>query len=73
MADTESLELPLTGLDKTFAKFLEEVQPSTDARHGLLAALASHQFGSVASKPGATCRWHRLVMPHALPGAARQA
>ena len=41
----EILELPLTGLDKAFAGFLEEVQPSADGRHGLLAALASHQFG----------------------------
>lgn len=45
MANTETLELPLTGLDKAFAKFLEEVQPSVDARHSLLAAMASHQFG----------------------------
>ncbi len=45
MSDTETLELPLTGLDKAFAKFLDEVQPSVDARHSLLAAMASHQFG----------------------------
>ena len=45
MANTEFLELPLTGLDKAFAKFLEEAQPSLDNRHSLLAAMASHQFG----------------------------
>lgn len=39
------IELPLTGLDKAFAHFLEEVQPSPDRRHTLLAALTSHQFG----------------------------
>ena len=38
-------ELPLTGLDKAFATFLQEAQPSSDPRHGMLAALASHQFG----------------------------
>lgn len=41
----EILELPLTGLDKAFAGFLQEVQPSADDRHALLAALVSHQFG----------------------------
>ena len=38
-------ELPLTGLDKAFANYLQEAQPSSDPRHLMLAALASHQFG----------------------------
>jgi exodeoxyribonuclease V alpha subunit len=38
-------QLPLTGLDKAFAQFLQEAKPSSDPRHGMLAALASHQFG----------------------------
>lgn len=37
--------LPLTGLDQAFADCLQAVQPSADARHRLLAALVSHQFG----------------------------
>ena len=42
---TEALQLPLTGLDKAFAKYLQEVLPSSDPRHELLAALTSYQFG----------------------------
>jgi exodeoxyribonuclease V alpha subunit len=41
----EALQLPLTGLDKAFAKYLQEVLPSSDPRHELLAALTSYQFG----------------------------
>ena len=37
--------LPLTPLDRAFARFLQQVQPSGDVRHAWLAALASHQFG----------------------------
>lgn len=37
--------LPLTGLDKTFVKYLQENQPSDDPQHALLAALTSYQFG----------------------------
>lgn len=37
--------LPLTALDLAFARFLNESQPSADPHHGLLAALASHQYG----------------------------
>ena len=44
-ARTETLPLPLTGLDKAFAKYLQQVQPSADPRHELLAALTSYQFG----------------------------
>lgn len=40
-----ALELPLTGLDKAFAKYLQQMQPSEDPRHQLLAALTSYQFG----------------------------
>ena len=57
MADTEPrdpinpldvpapVELPLTRLDTAFATFLSDAQPSPDARHRLLAALTSYQFG----------------------------
>jgi exodeoxyribonuclease V alpha subunit len=44
-AQTDALQLPLTGLDKAFAKYLQEVQPSSDRHHELLAALTSYQFG----------------------------
>lgn len=37
--------LPLTGLDLALADYLQAAQPSPDARHRLLAALVSHQFG----------------------------
>jgi len=37
--------LPLTTLDLSLARFLQEAQPSVDARHAWLAALVSHQFG----------------------------
>lgn len=37
--------LPLTALDRAFARFLNELQASTEPRHRLLAALVSHQFG----------------------------
>ena len=35
----------LSGLDKAFASFLQQVQPSPEPLHGALAALVSHQFG----------------------------
>lgn len=41
----DALQLPLTGLDKAFAKYLQETQSSSDSRHELLAALTSYQFG----------------------------
>ncbi|MEI8325444.1 MAG: exodeoxyribonuclease V subunit alpha [Betaproteobacteria bacterium] len=45
-ASTDSpYELPLSGLDKAFARFLQEAQSATDERHGMLAALTSYQFG----------------------------
>ena len=43
--ETDSYQLPLTGLDKAFAQYLQQVQPSCDPRHGLLASLVSYQFG----------------------------
>ncbi|WP_158558962.1 exodeoxyribonuclease V subunit alpha [Rhodoferax lacus] len=43
--DDAPLQLPLTGLDQAFAKYLQDSQPSLDARHTMLAALTSHQFG----------------------------
>ncbi len=39
------LQLPLTGLDQAFARFLQSSQASADPRHVLLAALTSYQFG----------------------------
>lgn len=38
-------DLPLTALDRAFAAHLQQAQPASDPRHGLLAALASHQYG----------------------------
>ena len=38
-------ELPLTALDRAFARYLQQAQPSEDVRHAWLAALTSHQFG----------------------------
>ncbi|MCW2312897.1 exodeoxyribonuclease V subunit alpha [Rhodoferax antarcticus] len=38
-------DLPLTALDLAFAHYLQQAQPSEDARHIWLAALVSHQFG----------------------------
>lgn len=38
-------ELPLTTLDRAFARYLQQAQPSEDVRHAWLAALTSHQFG----------------------------
>ena len=43
--EVERSPLPLSGLDKAFAQYLQQVQPSSDPRHGLLAALVSFQFG----------------------------
>jgi len=45
MSATETQTLPLTGLDKAFAHYLQAIAPSSDPRHGLLAAMTSHQFG----------------------------
>jgi exodeoxyribonuclease V alpha subunit len=36
---------PLTGLDKAFASYLQQVQPSAEPLHSALAALVSHHFG----------------------------
>ncbi len=36
---------PLSALDRAFAAFLQERQPSDDPLHAALAALVSHQFG----------------------------
>ncbi len=45
MNATETFPLPLTGLDQAFAQYLQDVQPSGDPRHSVLAAMTSHQFG----------------------------
>jgi exodeoxyribonuclease V alpha subunit len=44
-AATETQTLPLTGLDRAFAKYLQDAQVSSDPRHELLASLTSYQFG----------------------------
>ncbi len=43
--DVAPYVLALSELDHAFVRYLQQVQPSPDARHGLLAALTSHQFG----------------------------
>lgn len=43
--EVEPSPLLLSGLDKAFAKYLQQVQPSSDPQHTVLAAMASHQFG----------------------------
>lgn len=43
--DIEPAPLPLTGLDKAFAHYLQDVQPSSNPQHSVLAAMVSHQFG----------------------------
>ena len=45
LVSTEPAELPFTGLDNAFALFLNDAQPSSDARHVQLAAMTSRQFG----------------------------
>ena len=45
LESTEPAELPFTGLDNAFVIFLNDAQPSSDARHGQLAAMTSRQFG----------------------------
>ena len=37
--------LSLSGLDKAFAHYLQDMQPSSNPQHSVLAAMASHQFG----------------------------
>ena len=43
--EVEPYQLPLTGLDKAFAQYLQQAKPSSDPCHGLLATLVSYQFG----------------------------
>jgi len=69
-------ELPLTALDRAFARYLHQAQPSEDVRHAWLAALASHQFGrghacldltllhdSGVQALGWEARWQALLPP----------
>ncbi|WP_137894927.1 exodeoxyribonuclease V subunit alpha [Ramlibacter sp. 2FC] len=58
--------LPLSALDRAFAAFLQQRQPSADARHAWLAALTSHQMGrghacldlqGLAGEPGPLLGW----------------
>lgn len=77
-----SADLPFTALDLAFARFLQQIQPSDDARHGWLAALVSHQFGRghacldlnlLAHNGVATLDWPaqlQVALPDALVPAA---
>jgi exodeoxyribonuclease V alpha subunit len=62
---------PLTALDRAFAAFLATRQPTADARHLWLAALASHQYGrghacldlsALASEPAELLGWKREAL-----------
>jgi len=63
--------LPLSALDRAFAQFLQQAQPSADARHPWLAALVSHQFGrghacldlaQLAENAGQTLGWDNVAL-----------
>ena len=78
----EALQLPLTGLDKAFAKYLQEVLPSSDPRHELLAALTSYQFGRghacldldlLSEKGATTLGWDVTLNALLQPGIAESA
>ena len=78
----EALQLPLTGLDKAFAKYLQEVLPSSDPRHELLAALTSYQFGRghacldldlLSEKGATTLGWEVTLNALLQPGIAESA
>ena len=78
----EALQLPLTGLDKAFSKYLQEAQPSIDPRHELLAALTSYQFGRghacldldlLAEKGAAALGWDATLNALLQPGLAESA
>ena len=78
----EALQLPLTGLDKAFAKYLQEVLPSSDPRHELLAALTSYQFGRghacldldlLSEKGAAALGWDVTLNALLQPGIAESA
>ena len=59
---------PLTALDRAFAGFVASRQPTAEARHVWLAALASHQYGrghacldlaALAESPGDLLGWKK--------------
>ncbi len=82
LGDAAPSALPLTALDAAFARLLQQTQPSADARHTLLAALASHQYGrghacldlTLWAQHGvATLGWDarlQALLPTDLPAAA---
>jgi exodeoxyribonuclease V alpha subunit len=81
-AQTDALQLPLTGLDKAFAKYLQEVQPSSDPHHELLAALTSYHFGRghacldlhlLSEKGAAALGWDAALNALLQPGLAESA
>jgi exodeoxyribonuclease V alpha subunit len=73
---------PLTALDRAFAGFLATRQPTPDARHVWLAALASHQYGrghacldlaTLTESPGDLLGWKKDaldLLPSGLADAA---
>ena len=78
----DALQLPLTGLDRAFAKYLQDAQPSSDSRHELLAALTSYQFGRghtcldldlLAEKGAAALGWDVALNALLQPGLAESA
>lgn len=42
--EADAYVLPLSGLDKAFARYLDQAQPSGNPHHSLLASLVSHQY-----------------------------
>lgn len=73
--------LPLSALDRAFAAFLQQRQPSADARHAWLAALTSHQMGrghacldlqALAEEPAPLLGWEAPALA-ALPARLAEA
>jgi len=73
--------LPLSALDRAFAAFLQQRQPSADARHAWLAALTSHQMGrghacldllALAEEPAPLLGWEGPALA-ALPAGLAEA
>lgn len=82
--DAEVLtDLPLSRLDKAFADFLQDRQPSPDSDHHLLACLVSYQYGrghacldlqSLSKRPlstlGLEAKFKHLIPPYLSEKAA---
>jgi len=81
-AKAQALQLPLTGLDKAFANFLQQAKASSDPRHAVLAALTSYQFGRghacldldlLSEKGAAALGWDATLDALLQPGLAESA